>query len=46
MIIGAGQEKTFIHGGFKIQEGTKEEKKRVDMQGMTMKGSRYAGVCI
>jgi hypothetical protein len=36
MIIGAGQEKTIIHGGFKIQ-GTKEEGKRVDMQGMTMR---------
>ena len=43
MIIGAGQEKTTIHGGFNI-EGTKEEKKRVDMQGMTMKGSRYSGL--
>jgi hypothetical protein len=43
-IIGAGQEKTIIHGGFKIQEGTKEEKKRVDMQGMTMKGSSECGL--
>jgi hypothetical protein len=43
MIIGAGQEKTIIHGGFKI-EGTKEEKKRVDMQGMTMQGSRWHGL--
>jgi hypothetical protein len=43
MIIGAGQEKTIIHGGFKI-EGTKEEKKRVDMQGMTMKGSSGYGL--
>jgi hypothetical protein len=43
MIIGAGQEKTVIHGGFKI-EGTKEEKKRVDMQGMTMKGSSRYGL--
>ena len=42
MIRGAGQEKTIIHGGFKIQ-GTKEEK-RVDMQGMTMKGSRLSGL--
>ena len=42
MIRGAGQEKTVIHGGFKI-EGTKEEKKRVNMQGMTMKGSRGDG---
>jgi hypothetical protein len=44
MIIGAGQDKTIIHGGFKIQEGTKEEKKRVNMQGMTMKGSRGDGL--
>ena len=43
MIIGAGQEKTIIHGGFKI-EGTKEEKKRVDMQGMAMKGSNGSGL--
>jgi hypothetical protein len=43
MIIGAGQEKTTIHGGFKIK-GTKEEKKRVNMQGMTMKGSRQWGL--
>jgi len=42
-IIGAGQEKTIIHGGFKI-EGTKEEKKRVNMQGMTMKGSKQEGL--
>jgi len=42
MIIGAGQDKTTIHGGFKIQ-GTKEEKKRVNMQGMTMKGSSQWG---
>ena len=43
-IIGAGQEKTIIQGGgFKIQ-GTKEEKKRVDMQGMTMKGSSECGL--
>ena len=43
MIIGAGQEKTIIHGGFKI-EGTKEEKKRVNMQSMTMKGSSGSGL--
>ena len=43
MIIGAGQEKTTIHGGFQIQ-GEKEEKKRVDMQGMTMKGSSRHGL--
>jgi hypothetical protein len=43
MIRGAGQEKTIIHGGFQIV-GTKEEKKRVDMQGMTMKGSSRSGL--
>ena len=43
MIIGAGQDKTTIHGGFQIK-GTKEEKKRVDMQGMTMKGSSGYGL--
>jgi hypothetical protein len=42
-IIGAGQEKTIIHGGFMIQ-GTKEEGKRVDMQGMTIKGSSQSGL--
>ena len=42
-IIGAGQEKTTIHGGFDIR-GTKEEKKRVDMQGITMKGSKGYGL--
>ena len=43
-IIGAGRDKTIIQsGGFKI-EGTKEEKKRVDMQGMTMKGSSHCGL--
>ena len=44
MIIGAGQQKTIIHGGFQIPEETKEEKKRVDMQGMTMKGSSGSGL--
>jgi hypothetical protein len=44
MIIGAGQQKTIIHGGFQIPEQTKEEKKRVDMQGMTMKGSSQFGL--
>ena len=44
IIIGAGQGKTIIHGGFKIQKGTKEEKKRVDMQDMTMTGSRQCGM--
>ena len=43
MIIGAGQDKTIIHGGLKIQ-GKNEEKKRVDMQGMTMKGSKRQGL--
>ena len=43
-IIGAGRDKTIIHGGgFRIT-GTKEEKKRVDMQGMTMKGSSHCGL--
>jgi hypothetical protein len=40
MIIGAGQEKTIIHGGFKIQEGTKEKGKEMNMRDMTIKGSR------
>jgi hypothetical protein len=41
---GAGQDKTFLHRhGIEIK-GPKEEKKRVDMQGMTMKGSRYSGL--
>ena len=36
MITGAGQERTTIHGGgFRIQ-GTREEGKRVNMQGMTI----------
>jgi hypothetical protein len=43
MIRGAGQEKTIIHGGFKIQ-GTKEEGKRVELKGMTMKGSGGCGL--
>jgi hypothetical protein len=43
MIIGAGRETTIIHGGIKIK-GTKEEEKRVNMQGMTMKGSRGHGL--
>ena len=41
---GAGQDRTILHGyGIEI-EGTKEEKKRVDMQGMTMKGSSGCGL--
>ena len=43
MIIGAGQDKTIIHGGLKIQ-GKNEEKKRVNMHGMTMKGSKRQGL--
>ena len=43
MIIGAGQDKTIIHGSFNI-EGTKEEQKRVNMQGITMKGSSQSGL--
>jgi hypothetical protein len=43
-IHGAGQDKTIFHDyGIEIQ-GTKEEGKRVDMQGMTMKGSKYSGL--
>jgi hypothetical protein len=42
-IIGAGQEKTIIHGGFEIQ-GMKEEGKRVNMQRMTMRGSGAEGL--
>jgi len=43
-IHGAGQDRTILHGyGIKIK-GTKEEKKRVDMQGMTMKGSSGSGL--
>ena len=43
-IIGAGRDKTIIHGGGFSIGGTKEEKKRVDMQGMTMKGSSHCGL--
>ena len=43
-IHGAGQDKTILQlHGIQIQ-GTKEEKKRVNMQGMTMKGSRVHGL--
>jgi hypothetical protein len=42
-IVGAGRDKTTLHGGFKIQ-GTKEEGKRVDMQAMTIKGSSDCGL--
>ena len=40
MIIGAGQDKTIVHGGIWIK-GLKEEEKIVNMQNMTMKGSKY-----
>ena len=44
-IIGAGRDQTFVKGGGGIQiQGTKEEGKRVDMQGMTMKGSGGNGL--
>ena len=43
-IIGAGRDRTTIHGGgFDIQ-GTKEEGKEVVVQGMTMKGSSESGL--
>jgi len=42
-IVGAGRDKTIIHGGFLIS-GAKEEGKRVDMQDMTMKGSSECGL--
>ena len=43
-IHGAGQDNTTLQRhGIQIQ-GTKEEKKRVDMQGMTMKGSSGDGL--
>jgi hypothetical protein len=42
MILGAGQDKTIIHGGFNIQ-GTKEEGKNVVLKDMTMR-SNAAGL--
>ena len=43
-IVGAGRDKTTIHGdGFRIQ-GTKEEGKEVDMQDMTIKGASQSGL--
>ena len=43
-IIGAGRDKTIIHGvGFRIT-GTKEEGKEVVVQGMTMKGLSQCGL--
>jgi hypothetical protein len=44
-IHGAGQNKTILQRhGIEIQEGMKEEKKRVNMQGMTIKGSNEYGL--
>ena len=43
-IHGAGQDKTIVQRHGIVIEGTKEEKKRVNMQGMTMKGSSYCGL--
>jgi hypothetical protein len=43
-IIGDGQDKTIIRGGFKIQ-GTKKEGKMVDMRDLTsMKGASQSGL--
>jgi hypothetical protein len=43
-IHGAGQDKTILQGhGFEIR-GSKKEKKRVNMQGMTMKGAASYGM--
>jgi hypothetical protein len=38
-VIGAGRDKTTIHGGELRIQGTKEEGKKVVVQGVTMKGS-------
>jgi hypothetical protein len=43
-IIGAGRDQTFVKGGGFFITGTQEEGKRVDMQGMTMKGSSQSGL--
>ena len=43
-IHGAGQDRTILHGYGILIQGTKEEKKRVNMQGMTMKGSSGYGL--
>ena len=43
-IVGAGQDNTFIQGGGFEIKGTNEEGKRVDMQGMTMKGASQCGL--
>ena len=43
-ILGGGQDKTILQRhGIEIK-GSKKEKKRVDMQGMTMKGSSWHGL--
>ena len=41
---GAGQDRTILHGCGIAIRGTKTEKKRVNMQGMTMKGSSQCGL--
>jgi hypothetical protein len=44
-IHGAGQDKAILQGGTGIKiKGPKKEKKRVDMRGMTMKGSSHCGL--
>jgi hypothetical protein len=43
MIIGAGQDKTFFHGGFEIQ-GTKEEGKNVALKHMTISETSGSGL--
>ena len=44
-MIGAGQNKTFLDGYERLRiGGTQEEGKRVNMQGMTMKGSIWSGL--
>jgi hypothetical protein len=42
-IVGAGQDKTIIHGGLKIQ-GTKDEGKRVALSNMTISGASGCGL--
>jgi hypothetical protein len=44
IMIGAGQNKTFLSGYSLCIGGTQEEEKRVGMQGMTIKGSRVNGL--
>ena len=43
-IHGAGQDNTILQRKGIVIQGTKEEKKRVHMQGMTMKGSSQCGL--